>query len=722
VSPPRPLAAAAAAAVVSAGFALPHAEVLQDVRPGAAVAAVLLAGLAFLRPRGGRLGCLAAAAALSALARTPPPPPAASGTARPVAFTGRVVEVGADRIRLDRLDWPGAPPSVRDLELTARTAEPAPRGRTATLLGTRVRVEGLLENRGGRLGLVRARLAPRPGPGATGPPGSRSVHALRAAVRNRLEAVLPEESAGLARALLLGESWAAPSWQREAYRRFGLLHLLAVSGLHLWLWDRLLRFLLPGRRRGRALRLALLGLAAVLAGARPPVLRALAAVLAHEAAELRRRSLAPSGAWAAAWAAEWSLGDPLRHGLGLVLSYAATGALLLALPGARATPNRPRPGGLVRAAVAGARVSLACTLGAAPWIHARWGTLEPWSVPASPLLGVLLPLRTGSALLALVPGLGPVAALVLGAADAGERVLWRRLAALPAAPWVRPDLPGWTVPLTCALGLAALAGRRRALRRAALALAPLPLLLTAVPGAPLAPRSAPVVAALPVGHGLGILVVGARASLIYDLGSRDRSGRALLDDVLLPTLAAHAWPAPELAVASHGDGDHVAGLAAWARRHPDARLLLVPAGTECDLGGALAPWRVRVLGTRAAVRGVANLGGPVLELRREDASGREVRVVVLGDQEGWSLRDLARRLDPGPVDLLVLPHHGRSLDGLAELLDRLRPRRAWVSTERPAAEVAAAAGCARRAVPLRSTAAGLLVLSPGRGEAGGSTP
>ncbi len=717
------MAAAAAAAVLAAGFALPHAEALQFLRPAAAAAAVLLAGLAFLRPRGGRLGSLAAAAALSALARTPPPPPAATGTARPVAFTGRVIEVDAERVRLDRLDWPGAPTSARDLELTARTAAPAARGPTAPTLGARVGVEGLLENRGGRLGLVRARLAPRPGPEATAPRWSEPVLTLRSAVRDRLDAALPAESAGLARALLLGESWAAPEWQREAYRRFGLLHLLAVSGLHLWLWDRLLRFLLPGRRFGRALRLGLLGLAAVLAGARPPVLRALAAVLAHEAVELRRRRLIPTAAWAAAWAAEWSLGDPQRHGLGLVLSYAATGALLLALHRSAAGGSAPvGRSGPLRAAATGARVSLACTLGAAPWIHARWGTLEPWSVPASPVLGLLLPLRTGFSLLALAPGLAPIATCVLGAVDACERTLWRRLDSLPAAPWVRPDLPGWAVALTCALGLAALAGRRRAVRRAALVLAPLPFLLTAVPGAPLAPRASPAVAALPVGHGLGILVVGERASLLFDLGSRDRSGRALLDDVLLPTLAVHHWPAPELAVASHGDGDHVAGLAAWAQRAPDARLLLVSAGAEGDLGGRLAPWRVRVLGTRAAVRGVANLGGPVLELRCEGAAGREVRVVVLGDQEGWSLRDLARRLDPGPVDLLVLPHHGRSLDGVAELLDRLRPRRAWVSTEQPAAEVAAAAGCARRAIPLRSTAAGLLVLAPDRDGADRNAP
>jgi beta-lactamase superfamily II metal-dependent hydrolase len=56
------------------------------------------------------------------------------------------------------------------------------------------------------------------------------------------------------------------------------------------------------------------------------------------------------------------------------------------------------------------------------------------------------------------------------------------------------------------------------------------------------------------------------------------------------------------------------------------------------------------------------------------------RVLLFGDAEGAGLRallDRNRRL--GPVDLLLLPHHGSETLWLAALLRAARPRRIWVS-------------------------------------------
>lgn len=55
---------------------------------------------------------------------------------------------------------------------------------------------------------------------------------VRAKVRARIEATFPESTAGLARALVLGEADLDPV-DDEAFRASGLAHLLAVSGMHL---------------------------------------------------------------------------------------------------------------------------------------------------------------------------------------------------------------------------------------------------------------------------------------------------------------------------------------------------------------------------------------------------------------------------------------------------------------------------------------------------------
>jgi competence protein ComEC len=79
------------------------------------------------------------------------------------------------------------------------------------------------------------------------------IAALRAHVGERIEAVLSDRRAGLAKALIIGERAGIPEEIRDALRRSGLAHILAISGLHMaimagslyWL-VRLLLTLAPG--------------------------------------------------------------------------------------------------------------------------------------------------------------------------------------------------------------------------------------------------------------------------------------------------------------------------------------------------------------------------------------------------------------------------------------------------------------------------------------------
>jgi hypothetical protein len=257
----------------------------------------------------------------------------------------------------------------------------------------------------------------------------------RSWVRSRLQTRLPKIDAGLARALLLGESQAAPSFQRLAYRQLGLLHLLFISGLHFWVWSGLLRRLLPSRMAW--LRWPVLFALAGLAQFSAPVLRAATALALREWLAARGRACLAWQLWACALWVEIARSAGLP--MGLLLSYAATAGLLWVPP----TPGRHW---LLRSLVP----SAAAFLATAPLVHTWQATLEAWSIPLTPVFACLLPFRLlGSALTCL-----PFGAWLGSGLFASTRFLEDRcldlLAELPGTPWPLPHFSSLAVCLACA--------------------------------------------------------------------------------------------------------------------------------------------------------------------------------------------------------------------------------------------------------------------------------
>lgn len=83
------------------------------------------------------------------------------------------------------------------------------------------------------------------------------------------------------------------------------------------------------------------------------------------------------------------------------------------------------------------------------------------------------------------------------------------------------------------------------------------------------------------------------------------------------------------------------------------------------------------------------------------------RIVLCGDAEEHGLAAMLSSRDgrpaalaPGPVDALLLPHHGSKARYLSWLLDHLRPREVWVSGSDPAVDPEE---FRRRGIQLRST-------------------
>lgn len=473
---------------------------------------------------------------------------------------------------------------------------------------------------------------------------------IRNAIRTRFESTLSPAEAGLAAALVLGDRSAVETERFDAYRRLGLLHLLAISGMHLWLWDELFRKLLP--RCGHGTRLGFLSVMVFLAQAQPAVMRAWWAICLRDFFHYRGLRISSWNLWATALWLELLLFPGRGFSFGLLLSYSATAALI----------SVPSQSSRWRKILFPSAAAFCAT---APWLHHAQGTLEPWSILFSPLLALSLPIRLSGAMLSLLPGIGDWVAGGLSALGSLEEVLLRAGTRLPASPWALPHIPSWLIGLWAGCLLLFL-WKPQAIRRLLVALGvSAPLLVS-----PRAPH--PGLAVLPVDHGLVAIISGQKHSLLFDLGSSDLSPHRLVDKLLLPELAKLRWPLPDKIVLSHADSDHCNAVGFFQSRY-SLKELHCKAG-ETRTYDQFAPWKIRLIGCVAPAPNQRNAGGHVLDLQLG-----EFRALLLGDQFGYSLSELRKRLPNERYDLLLVPHHGLTTLGLGELLNHIQPKRAWAS-------------------------------------------
>jgi competence protein ComEC len=577
---------------------------------------------------------------------------------------------------------------------------------------------------GGRL--VRRRLVAdevrrrAPAAGSWPSPGP-LLAAARGAGLRRLEDVRDPSVRGLLGALLFGERRGLDRAQVDGFTRTGLRHLLAISGLHVgllaWLVAGPIAALLVNLLGWTGLRLApeipraLLVLALVpLGGGGPPVTRAaLALALAAIAPRLTGRG--PGGVGRRADALSlWSLAlvlelasDPAGvHRPGVQLSYLATLALILATGPTSArllerwprlarvertgASGRPRPdwlrvpaNKLLRLMVSGVAASVVASLATLPVIAHNFGEVAPLGILATPLaLPPLALLLAGGWWMVLAPAFAPQFLVELPA----EALLGlvRLVDAAPGTPWVLPPRPFWLLALACGAALFALAGRRPRINMRVAQVSAGVLLLPWT----LAPKGLEVLA-LDVGHGTAVLVraPGSRTWL-FDGGSRDRVG--VDRSAIVPQL--RRWDTGKLnVVLSHFHRDHAGGLPWVLERWPSALTFgaAMPGATmPLDLpeGSIDVPCRddLKARLIRGQPTG-GNEGSRSLEL-----TYGETRVLLCGDAEQAGLaRSLDRGDLGGPLDLLLLPHHGSASPHLAALLGVTRPDRIWLScTERPA--------------------------------------
>jgi len=544
-----------------------------------------------------------------------------------------------------------------------------------------------------------------------GPPGARRwIDELRALARSRLDRAVGRQGTlrGLLGAVLLGErSRLAPELQRR-WRASGVIHLIAISGLHvgllIWLVVETLR-----RARCRGGWIVVVGIGfvagfATLVGARPSVLRASLGV----AVLLCGRAIGRDGDALNSLAAVALLlvaGQPgVLWDAGFQLSFLASAGILAGVePISRWLPF-PR---LPARALA---VSVCAYVATAPLSARHFGLLAPLgtlvNLPAVPACGLLLLAGYGALLLDPFPGLGPACWTVAATAGAALDGLTRVGAILGATPLSVAAPSGWTIAAYYgALLLWRSAGGGLVARRPSGSLAALAtgfaVLWLHLGPQPTRGSGVLVVDLIDVGQAQAILLRGARgAGVLVDAAGSTGPAYDPGERVVLPYLRRQGLHRLEVLLLTHEHIDHAGGAAAVLRGLEVGELWLGPLAHRHVLARELAAQAVAagtaiVLAERGTVATRAGIALRVLAPGRREASGginddslvlrvgtAPTRLLIPGDLERAGEAALVRSGAGLRAEALVLSHHGSRNGTTPRFLDAVSPSLALVSAGR----------------------------------------
>jgi competence protein ComEC len=554
---------------------------------------------------------------------------------------------------------------------------------------------------------------------------------IRARAEVALGRGMPAREAALARGFVVGEEEGLDSETREDFRHAGLSHLLAVSGQNVALLALLAMPVLAALGMPLRSRLVwVLGLIVVyvpLAGAGPSIQRAGIMGALSVVATLAGRRASRLYALAVAALALLVLEPGIAADIGWQLSFAAVlGILLLAAPLRAAIAARIGARGWRRALAEGAAMTIAATLATAPLIAFHFEAISTTTLFANllalPAVAPAMWLGMLAAAAGQVPGI-PVEWL-----NAVNALLLAYIAQVAA--WC--GRPSWAylhvwlgvggllasyIAIAATAVLALRLGRIRRLRhlrrrnaadgpetsamgtfqahrlglRVALGLAAGVAALGlawgysapdggAAPGPPGGLR----VSVLDVGQGDAILLQPRGAPAVLVDGGPPGDG-------LAAKLRAAGVDRLGAAIVTHDQSDHAGGIRELLGSMPIGRLLyaVLKRSTLAEVNAAGIPTgRLTRGGELRAGRLRLEVLWPPAELLvgpHGDEDPNLLAIVLLARWRSFSMlltadaEAEATPLDPGPIDVLKVAHHGSDDAGLAALLDRTRPRLAVIS-------------------------------------------
>lgn len=533
-------------------------------------------------------------------------------------------------------------------------------------------------------------------------------------LRANLPATERTEREAVLAAMLLGERGPDMESLDDAFRRTGLSHLLAISGLHLGVLASvlLMAFRATGRHRAwhSLATIAVIVSYLMMIELRVPVLRAgLMICFACAGAAYGRRLhvsglLALSAVLLLLWRPDqlFSPGFQLSYGVVLGLVH-FTGPVRRRLFGAKNKLPASASAMMLEYVKDLIVVSLVAWLIAVPVVVHHFGMLTLLAMPASvisiPVVTLLLAVGYVKMLLGvLLPSVGLLLGVTLSVlAD----MLISLVLAIDAIPYGAWNVPGVTTAWTAtALAITVLLLTART-RRSAL-LWSLALVLTF--GWALRPRSVSAlrVDMLAVGDGSCLLIRSGGNVMVFDAGSSSdlNAGRSLI----VPTFRRLGVRAIDGIVISHPDLDHYSAVIELIEAFPVQRVYLTPqllreaAQRRDDAIGSFLDQLARREVSLATIEvgahethgratwtwlhppGDANFprnndGSAVIRI---EAAGRSM--LLTGDLMGAAMAMLLGDPDALRADVLELPHHGGYHDLAVAFVEAVGPRVVMQST------------------------------------------
>lgn len=163
-----------------------------------------------------------------------------------------------------------------------------------------------------------------------------ALKAFRQREISKIEHSLPEEASALAAALIFGErNYFDPETERS-YQKIGIVHLLAISGLHVGLLTGMIYFLLirvgVTKEKTEILLIAFLPIYAVITGFAPPVVRAAAMLMMLIGARHLALRMTPLDAVSAAFIFMMLFQPRIIYDTGFQLSFSVSFSLVISAP------------------------------------------------------------------------------------------------------------------------------------------------------------------------------------------------------------------------------------------------------------------------------------------------------------------------------------------------------------------------------------------------------
>ncbi len=530
-------------------------------------------------------------------------------------------------------------------------------------------------------------------------PGKASLSHYPQIIRHRLleilDACIPADAAGFAKALLLGDTGGIDYETDTAFQISGISHVIAVSGMHVSILFSLL-YVISGRHRlvTAALGIPVIFMFAAVAGFTPSIVRAAIMQCLFILALLLERDYDPLTALG--FAALVMLGENpmVITSVSFQLSFACMlGIFLFYIPLYQFFLGKADHCKLRAAAAASIAVTLSASVFTTPLVAVYFGCVSLIGVVTNLLtLGLISFVFYGLLALCALYFVSAGLALFLGSLLAVPirfiLACIRLLSKLPLAAVYTESvyITAWLVFCYLLLFIHLLRKRKRTVLHIAAAVLGLCLSLGLSWLEPLLYDCH--VTVLDVGQGQCVILQSEGKTFVVDCGGSYAPAAA---DKAAQTLSSYGIRQIDGLILTHYDGDHVGG-AAYLLQQVSAKAMYLPYTEDAD---GIGPLLEQTAGSGASYVSrdtVLEFGSSKLTIFAPVTyeSGNESSMCILfqtkncdilvtGDRGEQTEKILLQRRDLPELEVLVVGHHGAKTSTSRALLEKTRPEYAVIS-------------------------------------------